>query len=227
MDVHHLGFGRSHAVARRLTGRPAIRFSSTSPRRDPTAGYTALELMLAAVILLLVVAAGAPALVGAKHDIQAGGAVTYLAAVMRQARIEAARRHVSVAVRVAPDAAGAWEFQLFVDGDGDGVHTDDIEAGIDPPKDRAIGLAQLYPGVDFRILPGVRPVVPGETLADGDPVRLGRANLMSCTPLGGCSGGSVYLAGPGRRQMVVRVLGGTGRVRSGRYAWERGTWVIR
>ena len=190
-------------------------------------GYTFVEALVVSMVASLTLVAGAPAFVVARHDIQANAATTYVAALVREARIEAARRRASVGLRIDRDAEERWQIQSFIDGDGDGLRSADIETGTDPARGPAVRLDQVFPGVSFGIVPGAVAVEAGDSLADGNPVRLGRSGILSCSPQGGCTGGSLYLAGPFRRQMVVRVLGGTGRVRSGRYLWNLQRWVLR
>ena len=47
----------------------------------------------------------------------------------------------------------------------------------------------------------------------GDPVRIGSSSLMSFTPLGTATPGTIYLRGRDGSQYAVRVLGATGRTR--------------
>jgi hypothetical protein len=46
--------------------------------------------------------------------------------------------------------------------------------------------------------------------------------MLSFSPTGTSSSGTVYLRGRAARQRAVRVLGGTGRIRS--YDFDFGTW---
>lgn len=106
-------------------------------------------------------------------------------------------------------------FQMFADGNGNGVRSADITAGIDRPLDTAIHLSDLFPGVAI--------AVSGS--AGTDPVRLGSTSLLSFTPLGTSTAGSIYVRGRDGSQFVIRVLGTTGRARIQRYIEHLRTWV--
>jgi hypothetical protein len=74
-------------------------------------------------------------------------------------------------------------------------------------------LSAQFSGVDFSALPGLPPIDAGSTAPGADPIRLGRGNSISFTPLGTATSGSVYVLGRGGAQYAVRVFGETGRTR--------------
>jgi hypothetical protein len=96
------------------------------------------------------------------------------------------------------------------------VRTRDIDLQIDRLIEAPILLPQLFPGVEI----GLTPQTPGS-----DPVQLGGSNLLSFTPHGTASSGSVYIRGRDGTQWVVRVLGATGRTRVLRYVPASSEWV--
>ena len=53
----------------------------------------------------------------------------------------------------------------------------------------------------------------GDTSSNPDPIRVGRSRMLSFSPTGTSSSGTVYVRGRGAHQLAVRVLGGTGRIR--------------
>jgi hypothetical protein len=60
-----------------------------------------------------------------------------------------------------------------------------------------------------------------------DAVRLGASDLLSFSPFGTATSGTVYLRSRGGRQYAVRILGATGRVRVLEYSHETGKWLNR
>jgi hypothetical protein len=104
---------------------------------------------------------------------------------------------------------------MFLDANRNGVRTLDISAGIDPPLDEPVSLGDLYPGTSIAV----------SGAAGEDPLRLGVSNLLSCTPLGTCTPGSVFVKGRDGSQFAIRVLGATGRARVQRFNARTGTWV--
>jgi hypothetical protein len=146
-----------------------------------------------------------------QHD-DARAAARFLAARLQYARVEALRRNTSVAIRFDPDDLD--RFVTYVDGDRDGVLESDIARGVD----RAIGgearLSDFTGAVVLRINQNIVEPDTGVARAVGtDPLRIGASALLSFSPLGSATSGTLYLAGPRGPQMAIRVLGATSRIR--------------
>lgn len=155
-------------------------------------------------------------------EYRTSGAARYLAGRIARARIEAVARSANVALQFVT-AGPTYEFAAFADGNGDGVRTRDITHGVDPRLTPPERLADNFPGVDFGVLASV-PAIEGGSLPPGsDPIRLGSANLLSCSPAGTSSSGTLYVRGRSV-QFAVRVYGDTGRVRLFRYDARAGQW---
>lgn len=104
---------------------------------------------------------------------------------------------------------------VFQDGNRNGVRARDIDLQIDRPIEPSVSLPELFPGVDIGLAPGL----PGEA------VQLGGTSLLSFTPRGTATSGSVYVRGRDGTQWVVRVLGVTARARVLRFVPATGEWV--
>ena len=142
-------------------------------------------------------------------------AARYLAARMAMARSHAVMRSAHVALHFDEDESGV-SFRMFVDGNHNGVRTRDIASRVDRPLEPPARLSELFPGVAIAVSEGVEP---------GDAVRFGSSNLLSFTPLGTASSGTVYVRGRDGLQLAIRVLGATGRTRILRFAPRTRTWV--
>jgi hypothetical protein len=134
--------------------------------------------------------------------------------------LEAVKRHVHVGLRFEA-AGGEDRYVMYADGNGNGVRAADIADAVDRPIRSSEQLAQHYPGMSFGLAPDV-PAVDGDEAGEGDVVRVGRSRMVSFSPLGTSTSGTVYLLGRGRQQFAVRVLGPTGRVRSFEFAFADG-----
>ena len=130
------------------------------------------------------------------------------------ARSHAVLRSAHVALRFDESLSGIT-FQMFVDGNRNGVRTSDIASRVDPPLDAPASLSDLFPGVAI--------AVSGE--AGTDPIRIGSSNLLSFTPLGTSTSGAIYVRGRDGSQFAIRVLGATGRARVQRYVPRTRAWV--
>jgi len=145
---------------------------------------------------------------------RAWAAARFLAARMTAARAHAVLRSAHVALRFVEDRSGI-SFQTFVDDNQNGVRTGDIAAAIDRPLDAPARLRDLFPGVDIDIAPEL----------GSDPLRIGLSNLLSFTPLGTATPGTIYVRGRDGTQLAVRVLGATARTRVLRYDPRTHDWV--
>jgi Tfp pilus assembly protein FimT len=159
-------------------------------------------------------AVAVPQSVTAIDRIRAGAGARYLASRMALARAQAVMRSTHVALRFE-EASSGISFRTFADGNGNGVRTIDIAADVDTPVDTSVLLSDLFPGVAI--------AVSGS--AGTDAVRLGTTNLLSFTPLGTATAGSIYVRGRDGSQFAIRILGTTGRTRLQQYIERTTAWV--
>ena len=157
-----------------------------------------------------------------RQQAAASAGARYVAAKLQQVRIEALKRNVAVAVRFDPrdlDRLG-----VYADGDGDGVLESDIERGTDVPLEPVSRLSD-YTTIALRVSQEVPEPDTGTPVPAGsDPLRIGRSTLLSFSPLGSATGGTLYLAGTTGPQMAVRILGATGRMRVLRFDVASRQW---
>ena len=135
----------------------------------------------------------------------------YVAARLATARIEALKRNAVVALRFDP--ADLDRIGLYLDGDGDGVLEADIAHGVDvalEPDRRLSDVTEVALGI-LRDIP--EPETGTLLVAGSDPLRIGRSNLLSFSPLGSATPGTVYVASRAGEQLAVRIFGATGRTR--------------
>lgn len=128
------------------------------------------------------------------------GAARYVANRMATARSLAALRSVNVALRFDGRDGGAT-LGTVVDGNRNGVRTADLAAGVDTAIDQPIRIAELFPGVTLSLDP------------DDTAPAAGTFSLMSFSPVGTATSGTVYLRGRGGARFGVRVFGPTARTR--------------
>jgi hypothetical protein len=143
---------------------------------------------------------------------RAATATSYLAGRFRSARMEAVKRGAATGIRFE-SARGGHVFSTYVDGNGDGIRSSDIADGTDAPIGSPERIDDSFPGVSFAVAAGVVDIDSGGALPPGDGVRIGRAAIMTFTPEGSSSSGTVYVMGRGGEQFAVRVAGATGRTR--------------
>ncbi len=194
-------------------------------------GAVLADAACACVLLALLVAGAVGATSAAFERWRAPTAARAAAADMRAARSRAVARLRSAGLLFERGPGGAWMVSLVDDGDGDGLRSDDIRRGIDP-----ISLGPELIETRWGVAPGfaaslqrLRSPPPDEQwLPDlSDPVRFGARDLLSCSPRGTATPGTLYLSDGRRRQMAVVVAGASARVRVWEYDLGRERWVLR
>ena len=179
-------------------------------------GFTFTELLFAIGVASVLSAAAVPQLLAGLDEWRTRGAVRYLSSRLYRARMEAAVRNADTAVRFV--AAGpAVEYFTIVDGNRNGVRAADVQTGVDRVVDHKERLADRFAGVEFGTLPDLPPVDASGAAPGTDPIRLGSSDMVTFTPLGSSSPGSLYVRGRGQVQYVVRMFAETGRIRILRY----------
>ena len=106
------------------------------------------------------------------------------------------------------------QLRLFADGNGNGVLQRDIDRGIDLPLTPMEWLDDQARDISLRINQDVTDVAGSATLGPGDdPLRIGNTSLLTFSPVGSATSGTLYVAAHRGPQMAIRVFGATGRVR--------------
>ena len=168
-----------------------------------------------------------PALFAALSRGRVVAAARDLGQEMARLRSEAIAARRDVAMRLTW-SEGRYVYAFYADGDGDGVRSDDIASGRDPVLGAPRDLRSRYEGVDFGVLDEAMPELPPATgvLPPGsDPVRFGRSDIITFTPRGTSSSGTLYVSDGAGAAAAVVLYGGTGRIRIWRFDRDRWVWT--
>jgi hypothetical protein len=187
-------------------------------------GFSLLELTVTGGIILVMAAVAFPVFRARFADTHILGAGQQFKAQFRLASSTAVRSNVYTGIRFERLPDGRVFYSVYSDGDGDGVMSVDIASGRDARIAGPYPLSGGAPGVRVGINPGVPDPTPGNGLLSGDPIRFGRSDILSFSPLGTATPGTFYLAGDSV-QAAVRVNGGSARVRL--ILWRGGRWQER
>jgi len=190
-------------------------------RRAPH-GFTLIELMLAMSISVVLVGIALPVGGDALDDMRARAAARYLSGRIAVNRLAAINRSRSIGIRFTP-AIPDYAFAAYVDGNANGIRTADILSGVDAPAATSRQLASDFRGVHFGLAIGISDV-DGIRNSSSDGVRIGTARILTLSPDGTATSGTLYLQG-GHAQYAVRVLGATGRTRVLKYESGSRSWV--
>ena len=177
--------------------------------------FTLVELLFATSLFVILATMAVPPVLAGLDASRTRAAARFIASRMALARARAVAQAAVVGLRFT-DAAGGFVFSAYLDGNGNGVRTVDISSGVDRVIDEPARLQSLFPGVTIALeVDGV----------SGDAVQFGISNIVSFSPEGTASSGSVYVRGREGTQYAVRVLGATARARVLRYDGRRRDFV--
>jgi prepilin-type N-terminal cleavage/methylation domain-containing protein len=194
-----------------------------APPAGPPPGFSLLELLAGLALLGLLVIFAVPLVAETVARERLHAAAMEEAVEFRRLRQRAVSEQVSFGLRFVAAGAG-WSRAVYRDGNGNGIRTTDIVAGRDRLIEGPVQPGDRYEGIRYGLPAGPLPAVPPDGGAfpnPGDPIKFGSGDIVSFSPGGSVSSGSVYLT-DGRRAAAVVVFGATGRVRLFRYRPEDG-----
>ena len=188
-------------------------------------GQSVLELLVCVGLVLVTAAVGVPFVRAYSEEARVLGAGRAFMGEFLRVRSLATGRDRNAAIRFERQDDGSYVYTTYGDGNGNGVLSSEIRAGIDPRLAGPFRVEEGAPGVRIAILPGVQAIPPeAGPLDPADPVRFGSSDMLSFSPLGTATPGTFYLASEGV-QAAVRVTPGSARVRL--LLYRSGGWVVR
>jgi type II secretory pathway pseudopilin PulG len=190
-------------------------------RRVAFDGYSLLEVVFVLAVVATMSGMVVPNYIAALDEYRVKGAARELSLRLHRARMEAIKRSTEVALQFADTGTGV-AVGAFLDGNGNGVRTVDIQRGMDRVLVSPERLSDRHPGVDFGTLPGL-PGIDGGAPPGSNPIRVGSSNLLSFSPMGTCSSGTLYIRGRSA-QYAIRVFGETGRIRVLKFDTRSNRW---
>jgi hypothetical protein len=194
-------------------------------------GSTGASLAEALVVTALAAAAvlsAAPAVAHLRDAGRAGSAARSLAAQLREQRFRSIGERKACGLWFEKLAEG-WRYREVVDGNGNGLRTAEIRSGVDRTVAGPFRVESLVAGARLGFPPGGPfPEVPpgtGSIPNTADPVQFGSSDVVSFTPLGGSSSGTLYFTDGATALSAVVVYGPTVRVRVLRFDPRERAWV--
>jgi hypothetical protein len=176
-------------------------------------GAALIDMIVAVALCFILIAIAVPVVGGTLDRERTIVGTQYLAGVLQRARLESLKRAQAVAVRIEM-VGGRTQFRLYADANGNGVLQKDIDKGTDPPLTPLEWLDDQARDIALRVNQSVTDVSGTTTLAPGDdPLRIGSSALLTFSPVGSATSGTLYVAAHRGPQMAIRVFGATGRVR--------------
>lgn len=180
-------------------------------------GHSLVELMLVLAVFMTLMAVALPRIGATVHEHRLRGAAFYLRGLLRQTRARAAAEGRYIGV-VFEEVDGDPVFLIYGDGNGNGIRRQDIRSGAEERLREPYRLSETFPGVRYGSPPAGAdaPFFPG--------LRIGRGKIVSFSPLGSSTTGTLFLSNQYGLVYAVVVFGSTGRVRIARFRggrWEK------
>ncbi len=198
-------------------GEPSTGQAGLAPA-DPCRlrGFGLVELLVVLAMATVLYATALPRLAATVHEHRLRGAAIHFRGLFRQVRARAAAEARYIGV-VFDEVDGDPVYSIYADGNANGIRRADIRRGIDVRIREPYRISQTFPGVRYGSLPAgaEEPFFPG--------LRIGRSKIISFSPIGASTSGTVFLSNQYEIVYCVVVLGSTSRVRIARYrgnGWE-------
>ena len=196
-------------------------------RRHGKRGYTLQELLTAVAIIGLIAASATPSWMSLRRRAAVRSASAEIRAVFHKVRSRAIAEGRNCGVRFSK-LAGQWHYAIYIDGDRDGIRSDDIRKGVDrcvmPPRT----LFQQPQLVNIGLLPYTVRDPDGDRLTPtASPVQFSRSSICSFSRLGQATPGTIYLTDSAGSLFAVRVYGPSAKIRLLRYEASRRKWEAR
>ena len=172
--------------------------------------------MVVVCVITILAGIAAARVLGPVDHSRGYAAARFFASRLGLARLQAVARGAAIGVRFDRHP-GLITYSIFQDGNGNGIRSADILAGVDPRLEEPVALSEHFPGAEIG-LTAPSPVT--------DPVQVGSTNLLTFTPAGTATSGTIYISDRAGTQWAVRVLGATGRTRVLRYDNSTRGWVV-
>lgn len=190
-----------------------------------SSGITLVESMVVLFLGAVAIVAALPAAAYLRESGRAAAGAREVASTFQALRWKsvARRRAVGIFFERGTDGWIWWEVE---DGNGNDLRVAEVRSGVDPVRSGPHRLGRRVERVEFGFPPiGSIPEIPPASgaLGDGDdPIRFGRSDLVSFTPQGSASSGTLFVTDGRRGLFAVVLFGPTARVRVWRYdAWSR------
>jgi prepilin-type N-terminal cleavage/methylation domain-containing protein len=192
-------------------------------------GYTLAELLAVLAIAAMAVAVALPAAAMLREGGRAAAGARTMATILSAQRWKSVAGHQIRGLQFRK-IGNDWSWREARDGNGNGLRTAEIARGIDPVLTADDALERQVEDVRLGFPPGgpFPEAPPGTDLlvAGDDPVRFGRSDLVSFSPVGSASSGTLYVTDGKSALYAVVLFGPTARLRVWRYRPVERRWTL-
>lgn len=188
-------------------------------------GQTLVETVVILVVMGLSSVVAVPMLGTAHREAALRKTTEAVRSQIWRARSDATVTGRATALVFDRSSGGGWQCSIIQDGDGDGIERCDIAVGKDYLVGRVLELNSDRAGLGFVPACDI-PDPGGDGFLEGDlddPVRAGSGDILTFTPRGTATSGTLYFSDGRQMMRAIRVFGITGRIRTLRWktGWDR------
>lgn len=192
-------------------------------------GVSLVELLAALVLIGVLTSVLLPTGAEMVADARAAAGAREMAATLQSMRWLAVSTNRSHGLFFDLDQRG-WHWRVVRDGNGNGLRTAEVRDGTDPVVSGPYRMENSVQGL-YLGFPSVSrvPAIPprsGSIANLADPVKFGRSDLVSFSPLGTASSGTLYLTDRRHALRAVVLFGPTVRVRVWRFDTREARWKL-
>ena len=181
--------------------------------RTIVAAFSFIEILFVLGAAATVSAVAVPETLATIDDSRTAAAARYVSTRLQRTRMEAVSRNGSAALRFTRRAGSLRLRRCTSTAIATACLSRDIQSGVDRVIQPADRFDNHFPGVEFGAIPDLPAVDSTGTAPGSDPIRLGSSDMVTFTPTGTATSGSLYIRGRRGAQYVVRVYGETGKTR--------------
>jgi len=192
-------------------------------------GFTLVEVLVVLALIGIALAVAAPTVASLRDGGRAEAGAREVASRFQAQRMAGVATRRFRGLAFAQDDRG-WAWREVEDGNGNGLRTAEVAGGVDRTlsgpwrlEDR-VGQVRLgFPPVGAPF-----PRIPPDagTIPTGDPVQFGSSDIVSFSPLGNSSSGTLYLTDGRAGLCAVVLFGPSARVRVWRYDPVARRWSL-
>jgi prepilin-type N-terminal cleavage/methylation domain-containing protein len=189
------------------------------------AGFSLIELVIVLGLIAIFVLISTANLMGAQRQRDFENFAREMVVLLQTCRWKALNERSYAGAIVQEQQDGRY-VSLYLDGNGNGIRSADVLAGKDPLFRGPIRMNKASGDIAAGILSASIPQIPPKKgfLNPVDPVQFGKSNIISFSPNGDSSSGTLYLSCRSQQQMFAIVLyGATSRLRLwkfGNHGWQ-------
>lgn len=178
-------------------------------------GFSLLELLVVLALIGLFILIATPEMKRIERSQGLENFAREVVFMLEKCRWRALQSRIYAGALIRKTENDYW-MSFHLDGNGNGLRLSDIQSGTDSSFRQPLVLKQDAGDISTGILSSNVPQIPPRSgfLDPADPVRFGSSGIVSFSPDGNSSSGSIYLACYSQQQMYAIVLyGPTARIR--------------